>query len=170
MAGAKKLVKRSHRLAFMNTSPDGMPKYERMTGFTQLTNSKNSQEYSRHYVDKDSSDTDVTGYDPSIAYSFDRHTNTPVHNRIAEIHDNEFTGSDALVDIVVVDLFDSAKSETGEVYMARKRTYAVIPDADGDGTDALIYTGNFKSKSDIIIGTATLDEKQQITTFVENAE
>lgn len=38
---------------------------------------------------------------------------------------------------------------------AYKRTYAVIPDARGDGTDALIYTGTLRAVSDIIEGTWT---------------
>ena len=97
-----KMVKRHQRVAFMDTDKTGSsPKYERMTGFTSMKNSKGAKEYSRQYVDKESEDTDVVGYSPSIEYSFDRYTNTPVHDRIAEIHDGEKTGSDALVDIVV---------------------------------------------------------------------
>ena len=142
-----KIVKRHQRVAFMNTDTTGSAqKYERMTGFTSMKNAKNAQEYSRHYVDKESEDTDVVGYSPATEYSFDRHTNTPVHERIAKIHDGELTGSDALVDIIIVDLFTA---DEGGTCVARKRTYAVIPDADGDGTDALIYSGSFKSKSDV---------------------
>ena len=159
-----KIVGRHQRVAFMNTDETGSaPKYERMTGFTQMTNSKNPKEYSRQYVDRESEDTDVVGYAPAIGYSFDRHTNTAVHTRIAKIHDNELTGSAALVDIVIVDLF----SGTNGSYEARKRTYAVIPDADGDGTDALIYTGNLKSKSDIEIGTATVSEDGKTATYTK---
>lgn len=155
---AAKLVKRHQRVAFMDTDTTGKtPKFERMTGFTSLTNSKNPKEYSRQYVDRESEDTDVVGYSPSVAYSFDRHTNTPVHERIAKVHDGELTGSDALVDILIVDIFAQAGGET-EACVARKRTYAIIPDADGDGNDALIYTGSFKSKSDIEEGTAIVSD------------
>ena len=127
-----------------------------------MTNSKNPKEYSRQYVDRPSEDTDVVGYSPSTEYSFDRHTNTPVHERIAKVHDGELTGSEALVDIIIVDLFTA--SETGEC-VARKRTYAIIPDADGDGTDALIYTGSFKSKSDVEIGKATVSADGKTATY-----
>nr|DAZ69355.1 MAG TPA: hypothetical protein [Caudoviricetes sp.] len=142
-----KIVGRHQRVAFLNTDTTGsVPKYERMTKFTAITNSKNPKEYSRQYVDKESEDTDVVGYSPAIDYSFDRHTNTPVHDVIAKIHDGELTGSNALVDILSVDLFDGTEAEG---FVARKRTYAVIPDSDGDGTDALVYSGSFKSKSNI---------------------
>ena len=158
-----KMVKRYQRLAFMNTSEtDGTPKFERMTGFTTLTNSKNPKEYSRQYVDRASEDTDVVGYAPATEYSFDRHTNTPVHERIAKVHDGELTGSDALVDILVVDLFTEDDQKR---CVARKRTYAIIPDADGDGNDALVYTGSFKSKSEVETGYAVLDEDKKVATY-----
>lgn len=149
-----KIVGRHKRVAFMDTDTTGTtPKYERMTNFTSMTNGKNPKEYSRQYVDKETEDTDVVGYAPSTDYSFDRYTNTPVHEKIAKIHDGELTGSDALVDILTVDLFDG--DETAG-YVARKRTYAVIPDTDGDGTDALVYSGSFKSKSDIEVVKVTV--------------
>jgi hypothetical protein len=65
------------------------------------------------------------------------------------------------VDIVIVDLF----SGTNGSYVARKRTYAVVPDADGDGTDALVYAGTFKSKSEIEEGTATLSDDGKTLTY-----
>lgn len=165
MAEAKaKIVGRHQRVAFMNVSTgEEAANYQRMTGFTQITNSKNPKEYSRQYVDRESEDTDVVGYSPAISYSFDRHTNTPVHERIAKVHDGELTGSDALVDVVIVDFFATSGAEG--TYVARKRTYAIIPDADGDGTDALIYTGSLKSKSDIEEGTATVSEDGKTATY-----
>ncbi len=133
----QKLVNRSQRVAFMNTdTTGGTAKFERMTGFTSMTNAKNPKEYSRQYVDEDSERADVVGYAPSIDYSFDRHSNNPVHERIASIHDGEKLGSDTHVDIIVVDLFK--KSTTGDKFYTIKRTYAVIPDSDGDGTDMVM--------------------------------
>ena len=166
MAEAKaKIVGRHQRVAFMNvaTGEAAAANYQRMTGFTQMTNSKNPKEYSRQYVDRESEDTDVVGYSPAISYSFDRHTNTPVHERIAKVHDGELTGSDALVDVVIVDFFSPGTAEGS--YVARKRTYAIIPDADGDGTDALIYTGSLKSKSDLEEGTATILDDGKTATY-----
>lgn len=153
----QKLVNRSQRVAFMNTaSSGGVAKFERMTGFTAMTNTKNPKEYSRQYIDEDTERSDVVGYAPSIDYSFDRHTNNAVHERICKIHDTEMLGNDTHVDIISVDLFK--KSATGEKYFATKRTYAVIPDSDGDGTDALIYSGTLKAVSETEEGYATFAE------------
>ena len=107
MADTKpKIVRRSQVVAFMDTDKTGSAqKLERMTGFTTMTNSKNPKEYSRQYVDEDAERSDVVGYAPSIEFSYDRHTNTPVHDRLSEIHDKELLGDDAHVDIVRVELF-----------------------------------------------------------------
>lgn len=165
-----KMVKRCQRVAFMNTDTTGSaPKYERMTKFSSLSNSKNPKEYSRQYVDQEFEESDVVGYAPSISYSFDRHTNTPVHEMIAKIHDGELTGTETLADIVVIDLFDPVGS-TEDTYTARKRTWAVIPDADGDGSDALVYTGSFKAKSSVETGTATLSADGKTLTYKAPSE
>lgn len=159
-----KMVQRYQRLAFMNTGTKEAPAFTRMTKFTNMSNAKNPKEYARQYVDRSTEDTDVVGYAPSTEYSFDRHTNTPVHDMIAKIHDGELTGSDTLVEILLVDLFTADEAGACE---ARKRTYAVIPSNDSDGTDALVYTGSFKSKSDVVLGTATLSDDEQTATFTE---
>lgn len=163
----KQIVRRSQRLAFMDTDKTGSsPSFERMTGFTNLPNSKNPKEYSRQYVDEDAERSDVVGYAPSIEFSYDRHTNTPVHERLAEIHDGELLGDDAHVDIVTVDLFTADEQMRCK---AKKRTYAVIPDTDGDGTDALIYSGTFKSVSEIEEGWATSEDNWKTATYTEGA-
>lgn len=162
-----KIVRRSQRVAFMDTDKTGStPKYERMNGFTTMTNSKEPKEYSRQYVDEDAERSDVVGYAPSIEFSYDRHTNTPVHDRLSEIHDKELLGDDAHVDIVSVDLFTEDEQKRCK---ATKRTYAVIPDTDGDGTDAMIYSGTFKSVSEIEEGWATSEDKWKTATYTAGA-
>ena len=155
MAG-KNIVRRSQRVAFMNTGTAEAPVYTRMTGFTSLSYSKNSK-------DEESERSDVVGYAPSIAYSFDRHTNDAVHEKIARIHDEELLGNDAHLEILTVDLF--TKDEAGKC-VAIKRTYAAIPDKDGDGTDALVVSGTFKSVSEITKTFATVATDGATATIV----
>lgn len=49
--------------------------------------------------------------------------------------------------------------------MVRKRDWSVIPDTEGDGTDALIYKGSFKAAGDAVKGTATTTDNWQTCTF-----
>ena len=77
----------------------------------------------------------------------------PVHERIAAIHDGEKVADDAHVEVVTVDFYK--KNTKGDKCYATKRTYAVIPDSDGDGTDALVYSGSLKAVSEIEEGYVT---------------
>ena len=70
--GAKQLVGRHKRLAFMDTAGTGAS-YTRMTGFTSLSEGKEATEYSRQYVDEATERTDVVGYATSIDYEFARY-------------------------------------------------------------------------------------------------
>lgn len=155
MSNGAKLVKRADRLSFMDVGDKSSPKLERMTKFTTLTGGKNPKEYSRQYVDMSTESSDVVGYAPAVEYSFDRHTNTPVHEKIATVTDDELLGADTHVDIVTVDVFTEDNSGRA---IARKRTYSIVPDTEGDGTDALIYSGSFKAVSEIEKGYATSED------------
>lgn len=152
------LVTRPKKLAFYQT-PDGI--YRRMEGFTDLSYSKNPKEYSRQYVDEEFERTDIVGYAPSISYSFDRYTGNAVLDDIVKITENEYIGDLMKRKIVTVDL-------TGSTYNnAKMREYSVIPDSDGDSTDCLTYSGNFKAKGVLTDYIATSDDDWQTITVRE---
>lgn len=157
---SEKLIMRHERLAFMNTGTASSATFKRMTGFTQLTDAKNPREYTRQYIDEANERNDVVGYAPEKSYSFDYHTENPVHAKLVDITDNEMIGTDTHVDIIVVDLF-----ATGTSKPAKKRTYSVIPDTSDDGTDALIYTGTLRAAGEFTEGTATSSDNWQTITF-----
>lgn len=157
----EKLVTRSGKVAFMKVQEQ----YIRMQYFTEMSKSANPKEYSRSYVDVDGEVTDVTGYAPSIAYAFDYYKGNKVHEEIIKITDDELKGTDAVREIIIVDM--NSKEEVGSTYNAISRSYSVIPDAEGDSTDAYTYSGNFKSNGVQKKIKVTLDEKQLIATLSE---
>lgn len=145
-----KLITRDQMQAYANCGTDAAEAYQLIgEGFTDLSESKNAKEYSRQYVHERTERSDVVGYSPSISYSFDMYQDDPVCEKIAEITDGEKVGNDAHIDIVVAHLFDGGASSA----KAFKRTYAVIPDSKGSGTDALIYTGTLKAVGTAVEGT-----------------
>lgn len=148
-----KLVLRADYASYMDVGTDPKtPKYALMgTGFSNLTESKNAQEYSRKYVNMRTEATDVVGYASAIAYTCDVYSNDPCIKRIHDVTKKEQTGTDAQVNIVNVDLWQPCEGKEG-YFSATRRTYAIIPDAKGDGTDALILSGNFKAVGDIVTG------------------
>ncbi len=135
--------------------------FYRMKKFTQLTQAKNPQEYSRKYVDEASQRTDVTGFAPQIDYAFDRHKNNPVLTDIVGITNRELIGSDAIRTIIIVNV------ETGEAF---KRDYAVVPGSEGDDANIYTHSGSFKANGDVIEGTASSSDEWQTITFTEKTE
>lgn len=163
---AGKLVTRNKKVAFMNVSTTGVANFLRMTKFTEISKSKNPTEYSRTYVDEDGEVTDVTGYSEEISYAFDLHTGNLVHQKIVDITDNEKVGDDALVQILQVDF----TKQVGGGYEARLRTYSVVPDTEGDSTDAYTYSGSFKKNGNMTIGVATMNADNTVATFTASEE
>lgn len=160
----EKLVKRSEKVAFYGVKGTGETYvYHRMQGFTDMSTSKNPIEYSRQYVDEDFEQADVVGYSPSIAYGFDQFAGNAVHEDIAKVSDDELIGTDAVRPIIIVDLTKEGTEENS--FAAVKRDFAVIPDSEGDSTDAYTYSGNLKVKGEKIKGTATSADGFKTITF-----
>ena len=159
----EKLVKRSGKVAFMDVSTTQIPNFLRMRKFTEISKSKNPTEYSRTYVDEDGEVTDVTGYSEEIAYAFDLYSGNLVHEKIVKITDDELTGDEALVKILIVDF----SKPVGSGYEARLRTYSTVPDTEGDSTDAYTYSGAFRKNSKMSKGVATLNLDNTVATFTE---
>ena len=153
------LVTRDQWQAYMDAGEANTPAFSLVgEGFTSFSESKNPKEYSRQYVHEKTERSDVVGYAPSISYSVDLHTGDPCCEKIAKITDSEAIGAAALVTIVTVNLWEEDSSTTGS-FKAYKRTYSVIPDGKGDGTDAMIYTGTLKANGDAVEGLFALQTK-----------
>ncbi|MDO4618452.1 MAG: hypothetical protein Q4B31_02900 [Clostridia bacterium] len=153
-----KILKRSDKIAFYDV--DGT--YTRMRGFTDFSMSKNPTEYSRKYVDEVSERNDVVGYNPAIAFAFDRFSDDLVHTDMVKIADEEIVGGDAVRSILIVDLTEEGESG----FKALKRNFAVIPDREGNDSDTYTYSGSLKSNGDIVKGYATSDDNWQTATFI----
>ena len=163
MNDERKLVKRSDKVAYLGCIATGTEVFNRMRGFTTLSGSKNSKEYSRQYVDEEFETTDVVGFAPSLSFGFDQYKNDLVHDEMVDILDKELTGTSARRNIVTVD-FSKQTADEG-VYKAVKREYSIIGDADGDSMDAYTYSGTFKATGKRIEGTATVDSTGAVATF-----
>lgn len=161
------ILKRSDKVAFFGV-PDAEGAnytFHRMKGFTTLSTAKNPTEYSRRYVDEEAERTDVVGYSPSMSFEFDRAKDNAVHDDIISIYDGEKLGGDAVRPIVIVDMA-TAEGESNAVY----RTFSIIPDSEGSGTDAYIYSGTFRSAGEKQIGTATSADGWKTITFSKVSE
>ena len=154
------LITRAKVVAFYGVKEGETVTYHRMQGFTALNVTKNPKEYTRQYVDEEFEQTDVTGFSPSMAYTFDRYKGNKVHDDIVKLTDGEKIGSEAIRDIVVVDLSVAEGSPN-----AYKRSFSVIPDTEGDSMDAYTYSGTFRTKGEKVEGTATVGKDALTCTF-----
>ena len=160
------ILNRADKVNFMGLV-DNAQAFNRMHGFTDSGKSSNANTYDRRYVDEETERSDVTGYGTEIAYAFDEMVEDPVHAVLVEVADDEIRGKK--VTIVTVDFSKPVEGETNTIE-ARKRVYSVIPDADGDSTDAYTYSGTFKASGKIIKGTATSSDNWETCSFTANAE
>lgn len=157
------IVMRTGKLAFYKCLGENF--YRRMEGFTELSNSKGTKEYTRQYVDEDFERTDVSGYSPEISYAFDRYKAHPVLDDIIYITENELIGQAMVRDFVILDM-TTAVSNNGTTWTAegKMRRWAVIPDTDGDTTNCMTYSGTFKCRGEMIdVRATTTDDWQTIT-------
>ncbi len=144
----QQLITREQMFSFMEME-DGTLKLIG-EGFTDLSESKGPKEYTRKYVNYKTEVTDVIGYAPSYSYTCDVIAGDPVIEEIVKISDNELTGSAAHRNIITVNGWVPGTSSG--TFEAFKRKFAVIPDGKGSGTEALIYSGTFKARGDLIKG------------------
>lgn len=159
-----KIAKRSDKIAFYGIVNNGETEYKRMRGFTVLSINKNPVEYSRRYIDEKTERNDVVGYAPSISYSFDKFSDDLVHNDIIKVADDELVGADAVRSIILVDL--TKEISDGE-YAAVSRSWSIIPDSEGNDTNAYTYSGTLKANGDIIKGSAASSDNWMSCTFSE---
>lgn len=154
------MIKRSNKVAFYGvTDASGNVTYKRMTGFTKLSVSKNPKNYTRQYIDEDFEHSDIVSYQTSISYEFDRFEDNDVHSDIISITDNEIIGDEAVRSIIIVDLTDNS---------AMERRFSVIPDTEGDSTDAYTYSGSFKANGTIAKGTASSEDEFKTVVFTKD--
>ena len=153
MSEVARLIHRDELKSYMNTGTTETPVWSLIgEGFTALSESKNPKTYARKYVHMRNEITDVIGYAPSIPFTADEHTVDPVIAKIKTIYNGELVGADAQVEILTVRTWDAASEG---VYNAIKRTYSIVCDKEGDGTDALQISGTFYAVSALEAGTFT---------------
>ncbi|MCM1474258.1 MAG: hypothetical protein NC040_09370 [Muribaculaceae bacterium] len=94
------------------------------------------------------------------------YTNNEVLADIVKITENEYIGDLMKRTIVTVDLSNGDTTTAP----AKMRDYAVIPDTNGDTTDCLTYSGNFKTKGLLIDCIATSTDDWQTILVTQNVE
>lgn len=159
---SEKFVKKSEKIAFYGVPGDGeVVTYHRMKGFDKIEKSDNPVEHSRTYVDEDFERTDIVGYSPEWACSFDQIVGSAAHDDILSIVDDEIVGSEATRNIIIVDL---TKETTDGKYEARMRQVTVLGDSE---TRENLYNRSVRLKANgkMVKGVATTTDEWMTATF-----
>ena len=144
------VVQRTDIVPFMNTSKEETPTWSQMgAGWTKFSESPNAQTKSKKYINEKTERESVTRYKPKFDFEADLMHADPTIKKIYDIQRNRETGAGAIVDILVVDKFES--EEPSEGYAARRMKLAVsVSSVDGD--DDMTISGSLNGQGDDIKG------------------
>ncbi len=157
------LVQRHEKVAYYGIADaDGNVVFHRMCGFTKMDTAKNPVEYTRRYIDESFEQTDVVAFSPSIAFSFDRYSENPVHDDIVHLADNEILGTDAVRSIVIADIKTIDENGKADAIL---RDFSVMVEAEGNSLDAYTLSGTMSTKGEKVFGKATISEDGQTLVF-----
>ena len=158
----EKFVKRCDKVAYYGVPTEEGTVFKRMTGFTDISVSKNPKEYKRQYIDQEFEQSDIVGFSPVISFGFDQFSGNDVHDDIMKIADYELVGDDAVREIIIIDF-----STDQENPAAIKREFSVVVENEGDGMEGYRVKGSFKVKGEKVFGKATSDDDFETAVFTE---
>ena len=120
---------------------------------TELSESSNPKESEKHYIDKKSGTTKVTGYNNEFPITMDMVKGDAVFDDFYQLFYDRKTGDDLLRDHVIVNLWELNSPETPNVYKARKITQTVeITECNGPAGEQKQIAGSLKG-GDFVYGT-----------------
>lgn len=158
----EKFVKRCDKVAYYGVPAEEGTVFKRMTGFTDISVSKNPKEYKRQYIDQEFEQSDIVGFSPVISFGFDQFSGNDVHDDIMRIADYELVGDDAVREIIMIDF-----STDDEAPSAIKREFSVVVENEGDGMEGYRVKGSFKVKGEKVFGKATSTDGFETAVFTE---
>lgn len=152
MADANLIVTRPDIMVFMNTATYAAPIWERCgKGWKKFAENPNAQTEPTQYINDASETIDTVSYSPQYNFETDLMPNQPTIKKVYDIAKDRKTGSDAVVDVLIVDTFE--KDEKG-AYTARRESLAVAV-SSLDGTKKMAMSGNLNGQGDGIKGKFT---------------
>jgi hypothetical protein len=158
------MLGRHEIVAFLGIKSGDTVVYKRMRDFEEMSTSRNAEKYEPKYVDEKNKRSMVTGYATSTSYKFDYDPENEVHEVIRDITINEKINTDAIVEIVTVNLAKPA-SEGGSDFEASRRKVSVVPNTDGDDANVMKYSGSFDACGELEKGTASTKDEWDTAEF-----
>lgn len=154
-------MKRSAFVTLINTTPTAdKPTYAIIgDGVTDLSISYNPQTKTEQFINQDSADTSITGYQPSAPVTQQVKKGDAVFEFVNGLRKSRAIGEEAETTIITVDAFDTAAEEN--VYPAEQQKVSVQIDTfGGPATDPLSISYTLNYKGDAVAGTFNTKTKE----------
>lgn len=152
-----KIAMRPEIIPYMNLGTAETPEWTQCgEGWKKFSENPNAQTESVQYINMASETTDTVSYSPQYSFECDLMYTDPTIKKVYDIAKDRKTGSEAVVDMLIVDKFD--ESETTGSYTARREKLAVAV-TSLDGTKKMTVTGNLNGQGDGVKGLFALASK-----------
>ena len=137
---------------YLNTGTSSEEAYSLMgTGFLTLDENPTAKMDSTAYINNKSASGTVTGYQTTFPFDTQFVSDEAAVKKLYDIARNQKTGTDAEVDYIRVDLYDTAAPEGS--YPARKfRVSVEVTGITGAGTEIMKVAGNLHQVGDFVEG------------------
>lgn len=146
-------AKRSEFYTFLNIGGSSENWVREGKFASEMTAQMNPQTTTTQDVTQDTAETDITGYQPSIAVSKSVSKSDPAFDFINDIRRERKILSDAYADILHVDVFNGSSGS----YPAIKQPVSIQIDSfGGPASDPLTIAYTYNYRGDAIQGTATI--------------
>lgn len=144
----EKIAKRTEVIPYMNLGTTDAPDWKRCgRGWKKFQENPNAQTESEQYINEESETTDTVGYSPQYNIECNLMYTDPTIKKVYTIAKDRLTGSDAVLDMLIVDRFDG----TEEACTARRESLAVAISSI-DGTKKMAMTGNLNCQGGSVKG------------------
>ncbi|MCM1167963.1 MAG: hypothetical protein NC299_17300 [Lachnospiraceae bacterium] len=154
-------AKRSEWYTFLNIGGSSENWVREGKFASEMTAQMNPQTTTAQDVTQDTAETDITGYQPSIAVSKSVSKSDPAFEFINEIRVHRKILSDAYADILMVDVFNG---NNGGSYPAIKQPVSVQIDSfGGPASDPLTIAYTYNYRGDAVRGTAAIGKDGKVT-------
>lgn len=148
-------AKRSEFRTFLNTGTEASPTWVLEGRFaSEMTAQMNPQTTTVQDVTQDTAETDITGYQPSMAVSKSVSKTDPAYEYINDIRRHRKILSDAYGQILNVDIFD--KQSDGSYPAERQDVSIQIDSFGGSAPDPLSIGYTYNYRGDPVTGKATI--------------
>lgn len=144
-----KIAMRPDVIPYLNTGTSDSPIWTRCgDGWKKFSENPNAQTEDTKYINSASEKTDTVSYKPQYSFECDLMYTDPTVKKVYDIAKDRKIGSDAVLDFLIVDAFDTG--EDGAMTARREQLAVAVSSIDGD--KKMTMSGNLNGQGDGVKG------------------